>query len=638
MKRSASGMTALAIVLAVVLFVSVNVLAGRFLSNAHIDLTNRQLYTLSDGTRKVLARIEEPISLKFYYSSQLSEALPAYGVYAQRVRELLQEYAALSHGKIDLKILDPAPFSETEDKATADGVQGVPLEDGSEQVYFGLAGTNSTDDAETIPFFQIEREKFLEYDLSKLVQKLASPKQKVVGLVTALPVDGDALAQMQGRQSHPLAVIDQLRQTFDVHDLTVNFDKVPSDVDVLMVVQPEKLPAKTEYAIDQFVLGGGHALVFVDPHSEFQQTHPSVTSPPGSPLGAEFDRMLTAWAVELTKGKIVGDRQSARRVNMGTANRPVAADFIAWLTLKGDSINKSDPVTGQLTSINLASAGALNSIAGAKITFEPLLQSSPDSELFDEAQLTRQPDVVGLMRDFKSTDTRYVFAARVTGPADTAFPDGPPGDEADKTADDKKADAKAAPDQIKTAKQPINLIIVADSDMLDDHFWVRTQDFFGQRNLVPEAGNGDFVQNAVDSLSGTGDLINLRSRGSAVRPFTLVDEIQRDAQDRYQTEEKQLQDKLKDTESKLADVKPQSADGKDSVTPEEQQTIDQFRATIIQTRQQLRQVQLALRQEIDSLKRKLVLLDVGAVPLGVAVVALVVGLLRARRRSKKPAA
>jgi ABC-type uncharacterized transport system involved in gliding motility auxiliary subunit len=633
MKRSVSGMTALGLVLAAVIFVSVNVLANRFLPNAHVDLTEQKLYTLSDGTRAILNRIDEPITLKFFYSSQLGESAPAYGVYAQHVRELLQEYASLSHGKIDLQILDPTPFSEIEDQATAGGLQGVPLEENGEQVYFGLLGNDSTDDAQTIPFFQIEREKFLEYDLSKLVQKLAAPKQKVVGLVTALPVDGDPLAQMQGRQSRPLAVVDQLRQTFEVRDLTVNFEKVPDDVDVLMVVQPEKLPPKTEYAIDQFVLGGGHALVFVDPHSELQQTHPSMMSPPGGPLGADFDRLLTAWGVQLAKDQVVGDLRSARKVNAGGANHPAAVDYVAWLSLKGDEINKEDPVTGQLSTINLASAGSLSSIAGAKIKFEPLLQSSPESELIDEKKLTQLPDVIGLLRDFKSTNTRQVFAARITGPADTAFPDGPPKDEKDKP-DDKPA---AATDQLKTAAKPINLIVVADSDILDDRFWVRTQDFFGQRNLVPEAGNGDFVQNAVDSLSGAGDLINLRSRGSSVRPFAVVDEIQHQAQDHYQTQEKELQDKLKDTEAKLAGVKPEGADGKDTLTPDQQQAIDQFRATIIQTRQQLRQVQLALRQEIDGLKRWLVILDVGAVPLGVAIVALIVGLLRIRRRQRRAA-
>jgi ABC-type uncharacterized transport system involved in gliding motility auxiliary subunit len=626
MNRSASGMTGVGLGLAAVLFVSVNVLAGHFLANERFDLTDQKLYSLSDGTKAVLNKIDEPITLKFYYSARLGEELPVYGVYAQRVRELLQEYAARAKGKIILQILDPVPFSETEDQATAAGLQGVPIEEQGEQVYFGLAGTDSTDDQQTIPFFPIDREKFLEYDLTKIVQTLAFPKQKVIGLVTALAIDGDPVAQMQGRPTHPLAVMDQLRQGFEIHDLSTQFDKVPDDVDVLMIVQPEKLPAKTEYAIDQFVLGGGHALVFVDPHSEFQQSHPSMLSPPGGPLAADFDRLLGAWGVELAKGKVVGDRLAARKVNAGGA-RAQAVDYLAWLSLKGDDIAKDDPVTGQLSEINLASAGALSSIAGAKIKFEPLLQSSAQSELIDEAQLARLPDVVGLLNDFKSTNTRYTLAARVTGPAETAFPDGPP-------KDDKPAQL---PEQLKVSKAPISVIVVADSDLLDDRFWVQVQDFMGQRNLIPQANNGDFVQNAVDSLAGTGDLIGLRSRGSSVRPFDVVDRIQRSAEDRYQAQEKELQGKLKETQAKLNEIRTKDADGKDVLAPEQQQAIEQFRTTIIQTRQQLRQVQLALRQEITRLKAELVALDVGVVPIGVAIAAFVTGLIRLRRRKQRSA-
>ena len=276
-------------------------------------------------------------------------------------------------------------------------------------------------------------------------------------------------------------------------------------------------------------------------------------------------------------------------------------------------------------------------VAGAKTTIEPLLQSSAQSELIDVDKIKQQPDVLGLLRDFKSTNTRYTIAARISGPADTAFPDGPP------AALDAQGTPIAQPDeaakaaQLKTAKTGINVIVVADSDLLDDRFWVQVQDFFGQRVATPQAANADFVANAVDSLAGTGDLIGLRSRGSAVRPFTLVEDIQRNAQDKYQAQEKSLQDKLKDTQAKLDQIKGKDVDP-DTLTPEQVQTVDQFRATIIQTRQQLRQVQLALREEIDRLKLQLVALDVGAVPLVVAFAALVAGLLRLRRRKQRSAA
>jgi ABC-type uncharacterized transport system involved in gliding motility auxiliary subunit len=636
MTRSATGMTAIGLALAAVLFVSVNTLAGRLFGGAHFDLTDQSLYSLSDGTKSVLAKIDEPITLKLYYSKRLGEVSPGYAVFAGRVQDLLQEYAARAHGKIELKLLDPVPFSDVEDQATAAGLQGVPIDENGEQVYFGLVGNNSTDDQDTIAFFQSDREKFLELDLTKLIQSLAFPKRKVIGLATALSLDGDMMAQMQGRPTHAQVIMDQLRQTFDVHTMAPNFEKVPDDIDVLMLVQPEKLQPKTEYAVDQWVLGGGHALVFVDPHSEFQATHPSMLAPPGSSTAADFDTVLKAWGVQLVKDKVVGDRQAARRVNAGGGSRVQAADYLAWLALTDEDFNHDDPVTGKLSQINVATVGALLPVEGAKTKIEPLLQSSAQSELIDVDKVKQMPDVLGLLRDFKSTDTRYTIAARLTGTPDTAFPDGPPQalDAQGKPVGTVDDAAKAA--QLKTAKTPINVIVVADSDLLDDRFWAKVEDYFGQRVLTPMANNADFVANAIDSLSGSSDLIGLRSRGSAVRPFTLVEDKQRSAQDRYQAQEKSLQDKLKETQAKLDQISGKDADA-DKLTPDQIQAVDQFRATIIQTRQQLRQVQLALREEIDRLKFKLVALDVGAVPLLVAFAALIAGLLRLRRRKQRNA-
>jgi ABC-type uncharacterized transport system involved in gliding motility auxiliary subunit len=636
MGRSAAITTALGLVLAAILFVSVNLLAGRVLGGAHLDLTDQSLFTLSDGTKTVLGKIDEPIKIKLYYSKRLGQLSPGFAVFADRVRDLLREYAARARGKIDLVELDPEPFSDVEDEATAAGLTGVPIDENGELVYFGLVGSNSTDDQGVIPFFQNDREKFLELDLTKIIQSLAFPTRKVIGIATALPVDGDPMAQLQARPSRPQVVMDQLSQSFDLHQLTENFDKVPDDIDVLMIIQPEKMEPKTEYAIDQWVLNGGHALVFVDPNSEFQTFHPSALIPPNSPNGANFDLMLKAWGVELVKDKVVGDRAAARRVNIGGAAHPQGADYLGWLTLTDADLNHDDPVTAKLGQINVASIGALMPVAGAKTKMEPLLQSSADSELIDAAKVRQQPDVLGLLRDFKSTNTRYTLAARVSGPADTAFPDGPPpGEDAQGKPTTQPSDADKAA-QLKTAKTPINLIVVADTDLLDDRFWVSVQQFFGQQVATPQAGNADFVANAVDSLAGSGDLIGLRSRGSAVRPFTLVEEKQKSAQDKYQAEEKTLQDKLKDTESKLAELKGKDTDT-DTLTPEQQQSVDQFRSTIIQTRQQLRQVQLALRQEIDNLKLELVALDVGAMPLIVAIAAVVAGIVRFRRRKRRAA-
>ena len=636
---SSTSPTAVGLVLATTLFVASNRLVDRLAGDSGIDLTDQGLYSVTPGTRAILGRIDEPVELDFYYSHRLGELIPSYGVYAARVQQVLRAYAAMAHGKIKLRVLDPVPFSDIEDKATAAGLQGAPAGEGGEVVYFGLAGRNSTDDTQTIPFFQRDRENFLEYDLTKLVQALAFPKKKVVGLISSLALDGDPVAEMRGQPTQPQAVLEQLRQNYEVRDLSTSTDSIADDVDVLMIAQPEKLPAKTEYAIDQYVLKGGHALVFADPYSEFQNAHRSPMQPQGGGNAADFDKLLHNWGVQLTKGKLVGDRLAATKVNFGGGENPEPVDYVLWLSLRGDAINSADPITGKLTEINLGTAGALEPTKGGTTQFETLLQSSDDSELIEASRIagTPVPDAVGLLQDFKPTGTRYTLAARVTGLVNTAFPDGPPKDPAAKP-EGKAAAAKLAAAHIKTAKAPINVVVVADSDILDDRFWIQYQDFIGRKVGEPFASNGDFVQNAVDSLAGTNDLIDLRSRGSAVRPFTRVDRIKREADDRYRTHEKELQTRLKDVQAQLAGIKPaEDAAGDVQLTPAQQQSMNQLRSQIIQTRGELRQVQLALRENIDRLKNRLVLINVGLVPASVALLALLVGGLCVRRRARRPA-
>lgn len=629
---------------AAVIFVSVNVIAGHWLSASRIDLTSGSLYTLADGTRKTLAQIQEPIVLRFYYSHRLGDEIPSYGIYAQRVRSTLLQYAALARGKIDFREIDPEPFSPEEDRAVAFGLQGVPVDQSGEKVYFGLAAANSTDDQQLIPFFQTERERFLEYDITKMIHGLAMPKKTVVGLVSDLPLEGDFAAALQGRPLQPYAILTQLRQLYEVRTLATDFDKVDPEVDVLMIVHPQKLAEKTVYAIDQFVLGGGRALVFVDPFSETQQMHPNRMSPPGADTSSDLEKLLTAWGVQMAPKMVAGDRDAARKVNAGTATNVQAVDYVAWLVLKSDDLNHDDPVTGDLDQIAMATAGILEPTKDAKTTLVPLIRTSTDSEEIPVEKFQGgMPDVAGLLDDFKPSGQRLVLAARITGPAATAFPDGPPKDEKpkdDKAADDKtKAEAAKPdqiPDEIKEAKQPINVVVVADTDILDDRFWAQTQDFFGQQVIVPVASNGDFVANAIEVLAGGNDLIGLRSRGTAARPFLLVNQIQRAAELKNRANEKALEGKLRDAEAKMKDLQ-QNKEGAVTLTAEQTQAIDNFRGEMLRTRQQLRDVQRALREDIDKLKATLEFFDIALIPLLVGLAAVILGWMRLRRRTRRAA-
>ena len=296
-----------------------------------------------------------------------------------------------------------------------------------EQVYFGLAATNSTDDQQVIPFFAPDRERFLEYDLTKLVHTLAVPKKTVVGLITTLPLEGDVMAMMRGRPSEPMTVIEQLQQLDQIKPLATGIDAVPPDIDVLMLVHPQNLPEKTLFAIDQFVLKGGKALVFVDPLSELQASHPSQLNPPGSPNSSNLERLFNAWGFEVPPNIVAGDRRDAQRVGVpvpGRAPRPL--DYIAWLNLRTGNLNRDDMITADLSHITMASAGIIEPLDGAKTTIEPLITTSPDSTKIPADKLAGLPDVAGLLSQFKSDNKRYILAAHVTGMVDTAFPDGPP--------------------------------------------------------------------------------------------------------------------------------------------------------------------------------------------------------------------
>ena len=633
-----------AVALAAALFLALNVLSQTALRTARLDLTEGRLYTLSGGTRAMLESMAEPITVRFFFSESLAADLPGFRQYAQRVRELLETYAARAGGAMALQVIDPEPFSPAEDEAVALGLRGVPLTEQGERLYFGMAATNTTDDLEVVPFFQDAREAFLEYDLTRAFHRLANPKRPVVGLISTLPVDGGFDPQRGAQPAWTVA--EQIRQLFELRDLTTEAAEVPGDVDVLMVVHPRDLPGATRYAIDQFVLGGGKAMVFVDPFSEAAAGVPD----PENPMRLHNSRLpglFAAWGVELAPGMIVGDRLTARKVRGGTRERPVAVDYIAWLALGADNFDRENIVTAQLGAINVATAGALSPVEGASTEFTPLIRSSNEAMLFERMHVQFMPDPAQLLADFAATGESYVMAARVSGPAETAFPDGPPPPEDDSAASDPAAadedeggdSAPALPDGHRAASDgPINVLIVADSDLLSDRFWVQAGNFIGQDVVVPVADNGAFAVNALDVYAGSSELIGLRSRRTSDRPFTVVRALERQAEERFRETEEMLQAQVRETEAQLAELQVGGDGSQPVLTPEQQESIAAFRERLVSTRRQLREVQLALRRDIERLGAGLQFLNVALVPILVALVGLVVALLRARRRRRALAA
>lgn len=636
---SRRGRTLLALLAIAVVLVASNIVVGRY-GALRLDLTGERLYTLAKGTRQTLAQIREPITLRLYYSTRLGDSAPTYGVYAQRVRELLDQYVAAAKGKLSLEVYDPQPFSDAEDRAVAYGLQAVPLSDQGEAVYFGLAGTNSTDDQQVIPFFNPERERFLEYDLTRLVHALAFPKRTVVGLMSSLPLVVDPTAVLQGKTPEPLAVISQLKQVDDVQNLSPDIEAIPKNVDVLMVVQPSHLSDATQFAIDQFVLNGGKAVVFVDPYSEIAAAMPSHPDPSAAPPSSDLDRLFKAWGLKMLPGVVAGDRADARRVAVPVEGRePQAMDYVGWLDLPKANLNHDDPITADLTQVTMATAGIIEPENGAATHFEPLIQTSTDAEKIPVDQVKGLPDVATLLAHFRPEQRRFALAAHITGDAQTAFPDGKPAPpQPAPGAPPAKEAAPAAPAAapLKQSAKPINVVVVADTDMLDDRFWAQTGNFYGRRVVEPVANNADFLANAVEVLAGGEDLVGLRSRGSVARPFVVVQQIQREADDRYAAEQRSLEDKLKQAQAKLHSLTAgESGSNPAALSADQTKEIDRFRAEMLDTRRQLRAVQAALRENIGRLKVILEFFNIALVPIIVVAAAIVLAALRWRRRAAR---
>ena len=626
--------SALGLLAAAALAVGVNMLVDRLAPRARIDLTEQRLYTLSDGTRTVLQGLQDQVTLRFFYSRRLGSAVPAYGAYAERVRALLDEYVAVSGGKVRLEVFDPEPFSETEDRALAFGLQGVPVDQSGEQVYFGLVGLNLLDDERTIPFFQPERERFLEFDLTRLVYELSNPRRPVIGVMSPLPLNGDprmAMMMRGGPGGQPYAVMQSLRQFFTVQEVALDAQRIADEVQVLIVAHPQGLPDATLYAIDQFVMRGGKLIAFVDPHSEGQAGRPGPGGRPAADTSSNLDRLLNAWGVEAPRENVVLDLRGAWRVRANPTDRVQAVDYVAWFNMQGDSISDSEVATAQLSQVTVASAGEVRRRDGAQVEFTPLLRTSERSGTAEAARVRENPDPARLLADFRPDGQRRVVAARIRGELASAFPDGPPPppEGAERPAD--------FPAHRARSEGAANFVVIADADVLEDRFWVRVQDFFGQQVATPISDNGALVANLVDTFAGGDTLISLRSRGESLRPFTVVEDIRRDADARFRQTERGLQERLQQTERRLRELRQgQGQAGQQGgavITPEQRAEIDAARAQILETRRQLRAVQLELRRDIEGLETWLRILNIAAVPLLLTAFAFGLGLARARRRA-----
>ncbi|HEX4365670.1 MAG TPA: Gldg family protein [Rhodopila sp.] len=625
----------LGVVAVAAIAIGINMFADARLTTAQLDLTQGKIYTLSPGTRQVLRDLKEPVTLRLFYSRQLGSTVPTYGSYADHVREMLRDYASLSKGKVKLEFYDPEPFSGTEDRAMAYGLQGVPLDQSGSQIYFGLAGTNLEDDERTIPFFQADRERFLEYDLTKLVYELSNPKRPVVGVMSSLPLDGDPrqmmMTQGRGPGGQPYAASVLLRQTNTIKTVPTDAQVIDPDIQVLLVAEAQHLSPATLYAIDQFVMRGGKLMAMVDPWSEAMAAVPSPTGMPPDDTHSDLKKLFDAWGIECDPTKVVGDLTGAWRVRSDSGGRQGAVNYVAWFNIR-DGINHDDPATADLQQVTVASSGFLSKAPKASIDFTPLLTSSAQSGLIPLDEL-KMPDPAKVLAGFKVEGGPRVIAARVHGVLKSAFSGPPP------LAAGQKRPANFPAYEAHT-DGAANMVVVADSDILDDRFWVHMSDFFGQRTATPFSDNGPFVANLVGTLAGGDALIGLRARGDTNRPFTLVAAMQNRAEAKFRQTQQALQQHLDDVEKQLRTLRSggmQSGDKAKTdavITPQQSAAIDAARRDVLQTRRKLRAVQLELNRDISTLEDEMRVFTIVLVPALLAALAIAMGIVQRRRRAR----
>jgi ABC-type uncharacterized transport system involved in gliding motility auxiliary subunit len=628
MKRSTlGGGTLLALAL---LFAGITMVAGFALRSWRIDLTQNHLYTTAPGTDRILKGLKEPINLYFFYSAATGSQYPQVASYANRVRDLLNELAARANGKLHLHVVDPQPFSADEDRAAELGVHSVNVGgNAANALYFGLAGTNSTDGHAAIDFFDPNKGEFLEYDLAKLVYQLSGAPKPVIGWLSELPM-GAGFDPNSGQPRAAWVVLEQLQQVMDVRMLDSNVGSIDPAIGVLVLVHPKHLAPTAQFAIDQFALRGGHLLVFVDPLADQDQAGADPSNPAAAltaDRSSHLENLLSAWGVDFDPHQVVADSRYALSVTVREGEAPVR--HLGVLGLDASAMNQKDVVTEGLSNINLATAGHLTVHKGAGTRFEPLLFSSDQAQLMPVSRFLVLQDPTTLFEGFHPTGEHYTLAARVSGNVRTAFPGGLPQD----------ATLPPGTTLLTHSLKPLELIVVADTDVLSDYLWVHAQELAGQRIAQPFANNGDLVANALDNLAGSDDLISIRGRATYQRPFARVEALRARADDRFRDKEQELEKELHATEDQLAALQSQRTDrGVAILTPDQEQALTRFQNEKLRIRKELRDVRLGLDQDITRLGNWMKFLNIIVAPVLFAVVAVLLGLLvrRHRRRGAQP--
>ena len=604
------------------ILVAINFIAGRV--KQRVDLTAEHAYTLSAGTKAILAKLDTPVQIRFY-ASQSAEGMPVFlKTYAQQVDDLLGEYRQNSRGLIQIQKLDPEPDSDAEDSAKLEGVEPQLLSNG-ERVYLGLS-VSLLDQKEAIPFLSPERERLLEYDISRAIARVMTPDKSVIGVLSPLPVMGTGAMMPMQQQGEPAWVlIEELKRDFDVREIEPNATTIPNDIKVLLVIHPKGITEATQFALDQFVLRGGKLIAFLDPMAALDpQTASAGFGSPPSKSG--LDRLLKAWGVTFEDSKVLADLDFVARTDQGRAP--------AVLALNEKAVNKDDIATADAGNLFVVFGGVFGGTPAQGLKETVLLHSSKDSELVDPMMARMSGEEIA--KSFKPSGIEYPLAIRLSGKFKTAFPAGKP-KPPEAEPNEKKEDASPPETMLKESKQETTVVLVGDSDMIQDRVAVRqVGNTFGQRLFMPANGNLAFAENLIDQLTGDSNLIAVRSRASRERPFTVVKKMQADAEASYRSKIKELEDGLADAQRKIGQLQSGKQEGQRFIlSPQQQEELANFRKKEAEAKTQLKEVRKKLRADIDSLENRIKWLDIAGMPALVALTGLAFAIVKRRRSAAR---
>lgn len=594
-----------------IILILVNILGDIFLKNLRFDFTEQKIYTLSKGSKTILADINEPITIRCYFSKKLAQAYPYLISYASRVRELLAQYQRASNGKIIVNFIEVESFTETEDQAVNYGLQGIPADGNGNEFYFGLVATNALTNKEVIPFLQATREAYLEYDISQMLYKLIYPQAIKIGLLTDIPLTNNMAEYFKQTQavSYPWVILEQLKETFDIQMITATTKKIAADIKVLMLVATGAMSKDIASMVDQFVTRGGHVLAFIDPRAMQDNI---VTKDNTTDKQTNYLRnLLQAWGVTIPS-KIFVCPKLAKKVKYQQDSKEYITNYPIWLDISKEYFAKNEVLTSNLTQVTLATTGIIENNNATNIKVRPLISSDGDNMLITVDELNQSVDDPSrFVKNYVADKQHYDLAVRISGVIPSAFNQ-----------------------QVNNAHT--NIILLASTEMLRDNFWVKIQNFLHTRLYIPISGNGSLVLNAVENLTGSDALISIRNRGVFARPFTIIQKLQTKSKIKFKAKEDALMRDLEVTKEKLLAIQQKQQESNSiALRVEKKHEEEIYRKKLVVIRKELRAVQRALNKGVEQLEIIVKIVNIVLLPLLVFFLGCIYWLYRIRKSNSK---